>query len=153
VQPEELSQWKISKTPTGIKPATFRLVAQCFNQMCYRVPPYSFRTSVISRGKGGRGIKLPTLLHLMTRLRMKGPIILIAMHVHGVGRETFTLLSQFVHDRCCGWDLESCQLSSLKTHKFRRPTLPQSSGWNGGSWEPKVLGPLERASLQPLDWD
>ena len=32
VRPEGLCQWKIPITPTGIKPATFRLVAQCFNR-------------------------------------------------------------------------------------------------------------------------
>ena len=39
VRPEGLYQWKIPMTPSGMEPATFRLVAQCLKQMRYRVPP------------------------------------------------------------------------------------------------------------------
>ena len=39
VRPERLCQWKIQMTPSGIKPATFRLVAQRLNQLRYHVPP------------------------------------------------------------------------------------------------------------------
>jgi hypothetical protein len=38
VRPEGLCQWKIPVAPSGMEPATFRLVVQCLNQLNYHVP-------------------------------------------------------------------------------------------------------------------
>ena len=37
-------------TPSRIEPATFQLVAQCLNQLCYHVPPELLRPSLNKPG-------------------------------------------------------------------------------------------------------
>ena len=53
VRAEGLCQWKILVTPSGIDPATFRVVAQCLNQLRHRVPVTSSKSYIPLRWRCG----------------------------------------------------------------------------------------------------
>jgi hypothetical protein len=70
-RPERYCQWQISMTPSGIEPATFRLVTQCLNQLrhCVSLPNFLASWSVTYR------LELQTLIcvkrGLIFRIRQK----------------------------------------------------------------------------------
>jgi hypothetical protein len=63
VRQEELRHRKIPVTPSGIEPATFRLVAQCINQLRHHVPP-----TPIDVGSVEKDLEILTA-HISTRFK------------------------------------------------------------------------------------
>jgi len=66
MRPEGLCQWKIPVTTSGIEPATFRLVAQCLNQLRRRVS----RKEIIQIISGPLGTSNCILLRVSTIYRL-----------------------------------------------------------------------------------
>ena len=75
LQPEELRQWKIQMTPLGIEPTTFRLVAQCLNQLQHRLTWLIWITDVFKEDISKLLTKLSNLRKCLLCLRKSDLIV------------------------------------------------------------------------------
>jgi hypothetical protein len=94
VRPEGLYQWKNPVTPSGIEPETFRLVAQCLNQLCHRDTAQYF---LLLKNKISR--KLTIRAHLLMTLLKYGS----CLHINLGGSQLKPLL--FPTEHAVGYDL------------------------------------------------
>jgi hypothetical protein len=81
VRPKGLCQYKIPTKPYGIEPTTFRLSAQCLNQLRYRISPKLKKKSAIQNLECAERVR-KSVLEL--------PSALNVMHVIEVGRSLKT---------------------------------------------------------------
>jgi len=74
VRPVGLCQLKILKTRPRIEPATFRLVAQCLNQLRHRLPAHKFQTKNSDQQEAHPPVDTAPLLTRHTDVRTSSTI-------------------------------------------------------------------------------
>jgi hypothetical protein len=89
VRPKGLCQRKISMTPSGIEPATFRLVEQCLNQLRHRVSHIFYIQYIFSEDRSVCNIILKNTVEsdrpqmtILRRMRFACWITIARIHAH-----------------------------------------------------------------------
>ena len=122
VRPEGLCQWKIPMTPSGVEPASFRLVVQCLNQP--RAPLQNIYISLCA----STAVLVPSISTMVANLQF----CLNYKSTTQVGTSCCTVTKVDASIHCCRKQMKISNLRFNALFSGISKFLKSSTG--GGSW-------------------